>query len=269
MSNLAIRVMVSIVGIPLLLGVVIYGGALLMLLTVLLSSLALWEFYGMFMKKGFQPQRTAMILFSAAAVILSDLSGRDHLVPLLYVSFAWSALAEMRKSKDREPLNTFIDMLGQVYISIPMVMMNSLSHNEEMNLVVYIFLMIWTCDSFAYFGGRIFGKTPLSEISPKKTIEGSAAGLIMTALVSTLMHVMFPEKISLADAVILGLASAFLAQAGDLFESMIKRFCGVKDSSSVIPGHGGILDRFDSLFFVLPFFYIYFNYLRKYAELIF
>lgn len=141
-------------------------------------------------------------------------------------------------------------------------MLNELLKMSDINIVIYIFILIWTCDSAAYFGGRKFGKHQLSKISPNKTWEGSAAGFIFTVMISLLIHFMFPEKLNITDAIATGLIVGIFSQAGDLFESLLKRYCGVKDSSGIIPGHGGILDRFDSLIFSAPVVFIYFLFVK-------
>lgn len=109
----------------------------------------------------------------------------------------------------------------------------------------------------AYFGGKFFGKHKLSEISPKKTWEGSAAGLVFTLIASFLFYYFSADKITLTDSIAFGLIIGIFSQIGDLFESLFKRKLNIKDSSHIIPGHGGVLDRFDSLIFVAPLIFLY------------
>jgi phosphatidate cytidylyltransferase len=263
MSNLSTRVIVAIVGIPLLLFTVIYGGLVLLAFTVLLSAFALWEFYGMFMQKGYSPGRISMIIFSAFLFIVTQLMNADHLIAVLIIAFVYSAVSEVLRDGNRDPFNVAIDMLGLIYVSIPLSMLNDLASDTQMNFALYVFLLIWSCDTFAYFGGRMFGKTPMSPISPNKTAEGGIAGLVMTLGVSLLLHFLFPENISMIDAIILGVTVGIMSEAGDLFESLLKRYCGVKNSSDLIPGHGGVLDRFDSLLFSVPVVFIYLNNVRQ------
>jgi phosphatidate cytidylyltransferase len=126
-------------------------------------------------------------------------------------------------------------------------------------LVLLLFAIIWVGDSAAYYGGRAFGRHPLApRISPKKTIEGAIAGLAGSMLVGGFAGVLFLGEPWLSVTLISG-ATAVLGQIGDLAESAMKRSAGVKDSSSILPGHGGILDRLDSLFFAAPVFYWLFN----------
>jgi phosphatidate cytidylyltransferase len=126
-------------------------------------------------------------------------------------------------------------------------------------LILLLFAIIWVGDSAAYYGGRAFGRHPLApRVSPKKTVEGAIAGLAGSMLVGGFAGVFFLGEPWLSVTLISG-ATAVLGQIGDLAESAMKRSAGVKDSSSILPGHGGILDRLDSLFFAAPVFYWLFN----------
>ncbi len=119
--------------------------------------------------------------------------------------------------------------------------------------IVTILTAIFLCDSAAYFAGSLFGKHHFSSISPKKTIEGSIAGLITAMIICTIgWHFLASRQYPLVLGIIMGLLVGVFAQIGDLLVSLIKRNFHVKDTSNIIPGHGGILDRFDSLFFTAP-----------------
>ncbi|MBI4532133.1 MAG: phosphatidate cytidylyltransferase [Candidatus Latescibacteria bacterium] len=123
-------------------------------------------------------------------------------------------------------------------------------------LILIVFLAVWALDTVAYLVGRRYGRHKLwPRISPGKTVEGSVAGLIGALFVVSLCH--FWGKLSVAEAVGIGLIVGVVGQVGDLVESLMKREAGVKDSSHLIPGHGGVLDRFDSAFFVFPAVYMY------------
>ncbi len=116
----------------------------------------------------------------------------------------------------------------------------------------------FSSDTFAYFGGRFFGHRPLAPlISPKKTIEGSLTGLVFGTVVGSFCFGFFLAKSSLISIVMASLTSSFSSQVGDLFESMIKRYHGIKDSGIIMPGHGGILDRIDSVLFAGPVVYFW------------
>jgi phosphatidate cytidylyltransferase len=123
--------------------------------------------------------------------------------------------------------------------------------------LVAVLAAVFFCDSAAYFIGSLFGKHHFSDISPKKTIEGCIGGFLLAVIVMSVVFVFFKSSAEPAWlGVLLGITIGIFAQVGDLFVSLTKRYFAVKDSSNLIPGHGGILDRFDSVFFVSPFIHI-------------
>ncbi len=122
---------------------------------------------------------------------------------------------------------------------------------------ILILVAVFMCDTMAYFTGSLIGKHKFSTISPNKTIEGSLGGLITSVVVMTLaFHFFSADHVPTYLGVIMGLAIGFFAQLGDLLESLIKRYFNVKDSSNILPGHGGLFDRFDSLLFVAPIIHL-------------
>lgn len=124
-------------------------------------------------------------------------------------------------------------------------------------LVLFVIVLIWTTDSGAYFVGKALGKTKLwPEISPNKTIEGSLGGIVLAIIVGSIFYAINPFLSSYITALMIILVTAIFGQIGDLVESALKRHYAVKDSGNVLPGHGGILDRFDSLIFVMPILHL-------------
>lgn len=118
--------------------------------------------------------------------------------------------------------------------------------------VLYLILLIWSSDTFAYFTGYFFGKHKMAPLlSPKKTYEGLVGGIIGTVLLSYLLTLWMDITVSLHQSILIGLFVACAAPLGDLFESAVKRHVGVKDAGNLLPGHGGVLDRFDSFLFVM------------------
>lgn len=256
MSNLTKRILMAFVGIPLILGSAYLGGVYFLIFSIIVSSLALWEFCSMFEKKGFAPLKYLGLIISVGMIIISESDSNFFESIFLAAAILISSVEIFRKEKT--PINSVILIFGIVYIVFPFIMLNILNILLAGNIVICIFILIWTCDTAAYFGGRFLGKSQLSAISPKKTWEGAVSGFIFTIIISLIIHFIFPERLRLTDAIALGLIVGILAQVGDLFESLLKRYCGVKDSSDIIPGHGGILDRFDSLLFVTPVIFVYF-----------
>jgi phosphatidate cytidylyltransferase len=124
--------------------------------------------------------------------------------------------------------------------------------------LVFLLAVTMVGDAGAYFVGRAIGKSPLSPVlSPKKTVEGFVGGIVFSVLTAVLVSHLALPQLGFATALGLGLSMALLGVAGDLFESLLKRSVGVKDTSSLIPGHGGVLDRVDSLMFAAPFLFLY------------
>lgn len=127
--------------------------------------------------------------------------------------------------------------------------------------VVSIYTMIWVCDSAAYYVGKSIGKHKLfPRVSPNKSWEGAIAGFLFAVATSIAAKYLVLDYLQLQQAIVLGVIVGLFGQLGDLFESLLKRDAGVKDSSNIIPGHGGILDRFDSLLFVSPIVYLYLDF---------
>jgi phosphatidate cytidylyltransferase len=127
--------------------------------------------------------------------------------------------------------------------------------------VISIFAAIWVCDTAAYFGGMTLGKHKLFErVSPNKTWEGAIFGFVFSILTMLASQSLFLNYMSIGHAIVIGMMIGCFGQIGDLLESRFKRDAGVKDSSSMIPGHGGVYDRFDSLVFVSPILYLYIDF---------
>ena len=165
---------------------------------------------------------------------------------LLYISLSWGLMINLYKQID-------VHIYDTMYI---------LSVNNTMPVI--IILSIWINDTMAYIVGSLIGKTPLSAISPKKTWEGTIGGIILCIVVMALLFplilfktIQFP--FSVITAIIAGIA-AITGTFGDLLESRLKRMANVKDSGSFMPGHGGFLDRFDSMLLATPFVWLYINF---------
>jgi len=167
--------------------------------------------------------------------------------------------------------NVLYFLLGLIYITMPIVMMIDVAHKwhiyttDNTNYVEFlkiipclIIFSIWINDTMAYLVGSVIGKTPFSKISPKKTWEGTVGGVILCVIVISLIAY-FTELIKVKDAAIIAALCAIFGTLGDLFESKLKRMANVKDSGSFMPGHGGFLDRFDSLLFAVSAVWIYIN----------
>jgi len=131
-------------------------------------------------------------------------------------------------------------------------------HPQGANLILFLLFVTWAGDSGAYFIGSSIGKRPLApSISPKKTVEGAVGSVVLSVLAAVFCQIVFLNTFDITSCAIMGLGVNIFNQFGDLAESMIKRAYNVKDSGNIIPGHGGVLDRIDSLLFAVPFLYYY------------
>ncbi len=149
-------------------------------------------------------------------------------------------------------------ILGLLYISLSFGLLVQMRW-EDMRLPMLIIFSIWINDTMAYIVGSLIGKTPLSAISPKKTWEGTIGGIMLSVLVMAIVAYTTNYFYSLTHSAIIALIAAVSGTFGDLLESKIKRMANVKDSGSFMPGHGGFLDRFDSILLATPFVWIYVN----------
>jgi phosphatidate cytidylyltransferase len=142
-----------------------------------------------------------------------------------------------------------------LYILLPMLLLVQL-RAAHLSIPLALVLMIWMNDTMAYIVGSFIGKTPFSPISPKKTWEGTAGGAILTIAGAAIWGYYSPYY-NMADWMVLAMCAAVAGTAGDLLESKLKRMANIKDSGTMMPGHGGALDRFDSLLVATPFAYAY------------
>ena len=154
-------------------------------------------------------------------------------------------------------------IFGILYVSLPLALMVDLRNhwtdgNIDLNLIIPLLIIfsLWVNDTMAYIVGSFIGKTPLSKISPKKTWEGTLGGVILAVVIMSLLAY-FTQKLSVKHTAIIAALAGISGTYGDLFESKLKRLAGVKDSGHIMPGHGGFLDRFDSLLFAATVVWVY------------
>lgn len=211
------------------------------------------------------PSKWYLYLISLLIIVTSFLSGealKEILITFLPISIL-ILTAEMVFSKGRKNINdVIVTIFGIVYIPLMLIFFSIIRSKFELGkvLIWYIFISAWGSDIFAYLVGSRIGKHKFTKISPNKSIEGCVAGvvgavviaIIYTIAINSIMH----TNISVLIASIIVIILSIIGQTGDLAASSIKRYCGIKDFSEVIPGHGGLLDRIDSVILILPFAYI-------------
>ena len=199
----------------------------------------------------------ASTVFMGIGAIFGGNSGLNMMMVLSIISILIYELIELPKSHISELSSLGIPLFGIVWIGWGFNYLTLIHNlNDGVLLLFFLLLTIWSSDSFAYFGGKRFGSTLLApKISPKKTVEGSVCGVLASMLVGIIFSFFLP--FFWITGIFLAAIVAILGQLGDLVESKIKRLCGVKDSGSLFPGHGGVLDRVDGLLVTAPvFFYL-------------
>lgn len=160
---------------------------------------------------------------------------------------------------DEEPFaNIGYTLLPSIWVMIPMSLANHI-HDLSEDLIMIIFILVWVNDTFAYLTGMLLGKHKMwVRHSPNKTWEGTIGGALFCIAAALVVGNFVPGlQLRPIDLIIIGLICSVIGTLGDLVESMFKRFCGVKDSGNIMPGHGGVLDRFDSLLLAIPFIQTY------------
>ena len=235
----------------------------LIAITVLLAQ---WEFLGLFIEKRYLSQH-ALVGFPGAVLLLIAMQWPTVLSFSLALSMILAGLlcyqVSLAPSESRH-LSMFILLFGILYIGYTLGHFLRLRNQHDgALLVLFVLLVTWAGDTAAYYVGKTWGSRPLApRLSPNKTIEGFLGGLVVAPLIAWIGHLWFLPAVTPVDCLILGLLFTVLGLLGDLSESALKRQAGVKDSGSLIPGHGGVLDRVDSLLLNAPVFYYYMAFVR-------
>ncbi len=275
------RTIWGILGAALLLTLIGYGGLPFALAIGLLTTLGVLEYAELIKKQNLRSQ-TQLLLFSslfllALIYVITSKIGLDPLESLrigeraltlmLIIVFIITFLSELLRGEPEQGLNNAAaNLFGAVYIGFMfayILLLRFIPGQDGLFYVLFTVLVTWVNDSAAYFVGINFGKHKLSpKISPKKSIEGSIGGLGGGLLIAFLLGWYFHKPINCM--LLLGCIVVVAGQFGDLVESVIKRNAGVKDSGYFLPGHGGVLDRFDSLLLSAPVVYYIVTYFGAY-----
>jgi phosphatidate cytidylyltransferase len=274
-GNLVRRVGFAAVAIPVALGVVWLGGWLLVALVAVIGVLGARELLDFARRQGIRASApialsTAAVFAPLAYLVLTRHDASAYLdawwpyaaAVWLLLTLTWALAA--RRPADRPLGAVAVTLLAPVYAGALPAFLLVLRHGAHPVrswagtwMVFFPLIVTWVCDTAAMFGGRAMKGPKLAPtVSPGKTRSGSAAGVVGGLLVAVIFGVaVFPPmeiRVSLAALLLMALVWSTMGQVGDLAESLFKREVGVKDSSALIPGHGGVLDRFDSLYFVVP-----------------
>ncbi|RYU75813.1 phosphatidate cytidylyltransferase [Hymenobacter persicinus] len=290
MSNLAQRVIFGVIGAALLLGSVWYGAWTFALFFAAVQAKMLLEYYRMMQKAGYKPAAilgvSLSLVFFAGIFCLNAGVGATIYPPLVPAPTSAEAhfpqgtliadvlialglllpvlliLREMyswpRENKELTPFaNVGVALLGLLYVSLPMSLLSVIAFGGsgpyDYRRIFALLFLVWCSDIGAYAAGKTFGRHKLApSISPGKTWEGAVGGFVLTLVMGWALGYFLLPELSLTYRLVAAGAVAVFGPLGDLAESMLKRSVGVKDSGTIMPGHGGLLDRFDAFLFILP-----------------
>ncbi|NOS84200.1 MAG: phosphatidate cytidylyltransferase [Ignavibacteria bacterium] len=274
MNNTVVRVIVGAIGIPLIIISAMLGNEIFLAFCVVMAFFCMNEFYNLFEQPHHPPgeltrwfggisiHKTVFLIISTLVVVCFYYERFNYAIILYFVMFVFLIVSEVfKEEKHFEAVGTWL--LSVVYISTPFGLLSLMDSSRMLafngaNYAIICLVLVWVSDTFAFFGGKLFGKHKLAErISPKKTWEGSIIGFLFTMLSGVVIWMFIYPDFSVWHWLSVTLIIGFFAQLGDLFESNLKRSVKVKDSSNLIPGHGGALDRFDSILFAVPALYIF------------
>jgi phosphatidate cytidylyltransferase len=265
-SSLPGRLLAAAVFLPCFFIIAHRGGIFYLILIDLIIILGLFEFYRMMEAKGLRPYKWIGLLSGGALPWYLFFRQGVYANVLLTLTFLAVMIAELvRKDKGHAVYHISVTIFGVLYVSwlgshlmllreLPIIA--GLDYSVGFTFVIMAFTLTWCCDTGAYTFGKLFGKRKLlPSVSPKKTVEGAIGGTFLSIAGILVARTLLDTQLGVAEAVILAIAASVVGQLGDLVESMIKRDAKIKDASTTIPGHGGILDRFDSLLFTAPLIY--------------
>ncbi len=229
--------------------------------------LGLSEYYSIISYQNHKPQRFVGIIFGLFILLTNFLIAYHNANFLLLVTYflpmVYMAIYELYRKSEHPFINMALTLFGVLYIAVPFGTINYLVYNELYNfeynphILIAVLVLIWTNDSGAYIVGSLIGKHKLfPRISPKKTWEGSIGGAVF-AIVASVIIAQYITEIHWGHWIVIGILTVVFSTYGDLTESMLKRKANIKDSGNILPGHGGILDRFDSLLMTAPIVLLY------------
>ncbi len=269
MSNRITRIIVALLAIPFLLGLSYFGGIPFLVFVLTIGMVSFYEFSSMVKNKNIYPCYLLGFL-SVALIILNTYFNIFPIEMFLLALLTLLLIIELFRNKESAINNISSTLLGifytgfftstiigirEFYVDTP------LSYANGGFIIITLFITLWMTDSAAYFVGSAIGKHKLfPRVSPNKSWEGAIAGFIFSIITLIVLKTFLLDFLNWIDIIAFGIIIGIFGQVGDLIESLIKRDAGVKDSSNIIPGHGGIFDRFDSLLFAAPILYLYMIY---------
>jgi phosphatidate cytidylyltransferase len=260
------RILSSAIGLPCVLGILIYGSSTLVLtFFAVIQGLVAWEIMRIYVEEGpgFRRQNISLALASTLVFIVLLRAPHEDMLTLLSVFLLGAAAmsALLPGSMEQRSHRSGSVVLAMAYAILPWLMIAQLYQKAENERFVILLLSIaWAGDTTAYFCGRTWGRRPMAPfISPKKTWEGALGGFLGSCLAALVVARIYGGELgSWPFMLAVGAACALVGQCGDLFKSVFKRHRGIKDSGRLLPGHGGLLDRMDSALLAAPILNLFF-----------
>ena len=264
------RNLINALGIPGWLFLIWKGGLYYTIFILICCVLALGEFYSIMEKKGAKPLRwfgMGATVFIADYYHVQPIATGHQMLGGIILIIILIMLIELFSNNKNATLNIASTFAGILFVPVLLGTAIDLRQFDLLmntNLTFALTLSVWACDSSAFIFGTLFGKKKIMpSVSPKKSWVGSISGAITSLLILYVFHNqgLLGDYFSLKDAMVIGLISGVFGQFGDFTESLLKRDVGVKDSGTLLAGHGGVLDRFDSLIFACPIAYLYVHFI--------
>jgi phosphatidate cytidylyltransferase len=267
-SNTATRILVSLIAIPAIVLACYFGDYYFFAFVLGIGIISYYEFW-LFLKNKDINANLIVGMISVGVIITNSYKSFISYYPLLITILLLLTFIELFRNKESAIKNLGSTLLGILYFGLFASALLSIREIYQVEytrgglLIISIFVSIWICDSAAFFGGKAIGKHKLfPRVSPNKSWEGAIFGLSFAILAMVISKVIILDFLSWKDVITIGLIVGIIGQIGDLIESLFKRDAGIKDSSGLIPGHGGIFDRFDSLLYTAPAVLLYIKYIR-------
>jgi phosphatidate cytidylyltransferase len=269
MSNFWQRTLFGIVFISVLIGAILYDSITFRILFLFIAVGALDEFYKIVTTENAKPNKKAGRIIGIVTYLLCSTIAFGNLpykyITLIAVLLLLIPIVELYRNKEQPIVNISLTWFGIFYTIMPFALLNFISTiNSKYNpeIILGYFILQWSSDTFAYLVGMTMGKRRLFErISPKKSWEGFIGGGLLT-LIAGYITSMYFDSLSGSEWMTIAFIIVITGTLGDLVESLLKRTYQLKDSGNIIPGHGGILDRFDSLLFAIPFIWLYLSFIH-------
>jgi phosphatidate cytidylyltransferase len=272
LSNHALRIIVASITIPIIISAAYFGGIFFLFFVLVITIVSYYEFCTIVKNKKISANMT-LGLAGITIILINYYRTFIDIYPFLLFFSLILFLVELFRNRGSFVSNIGATLLGVIYLGL---LGSSIIGIREFYpnigtlyerggyLMISIFASIWLCDSAAFWGGSKLGKHKLfPRVSPNKSWEGSIFGFFFSVIVLILAKIFILDFLSYTNAIIIGIIIGIFGQLGDLIESLIKRDTGVKDSSGLIPGHGGMFDRFDSLFYTAPVILLYLTYIGR------